>query len=244
MSELLTTRREGGGLVCERDRLAHRALRRCRPCPGQQQLGDEEDHCRVQVLPQVCQCPPGRVEVTGQRPRAGQGDQARITPATRPCLLDLDWTLTAVVNAVFIKRTCPQKRNGRTADYEDELCKFTRSGEGADVNYPQQKLGKLQQLNAEILERDPGLAVSKLAATRVQIESAEWHLRRTIELSDRLAAARAEFEEVAARDTDPDAVATGRGLVEHPAIDSVAVLGEHARAALAALAKWEVRGHG
>jgi hypothetical protein len=89
----------------------------------------------------------------------------------------------------------------------------------------------------------PGVALAALAATRVRVESAEWHLRRVVELSEQLGARRAGVDALAA-DNDPAVVDFCRKAVEGPAVEAALAMGERARAALAELGKWEARGYG
>ena len=75
------------------------------------------------------------------------------------------------------------------------------------------------------------------------MESAEWHLRRVVELSEQLGARRAGIDALATGN-DPALVDFCRSAVEGPAVEAALATGERARAALAELGKWEARSDG
>jgi hypothetical protein len=89
----------------------------------------------------------------------------------------------------------------------------------------------------------PGVGVATLAATRVRVESAEWHLRCVVEIGDRLMARHSGFDAVASGN-DEVTIAACRKVVDDPAIGAALVTVERAREALAELAKWRERGDG
>lgn len=102
---------------------------------------------------------------------------------------------------------------------------------------------KYNQIEQQMLDAEPGVAVAALAAARVQVETAEWHLQRIVELGARLNARRDEFDAVA-EGSDPGQIEAGRQVIDDPAVDEALATVERARTALAELAKWEKRGHG
>lgn len=98
-------------------------------------------------------------------------------------------------------------------------------------------------LDADLARARPGAALAALATSRVRIEAAELHLRKIVELGDRLNARRGDFDAVASGNS-PAAVDAARAVVDDPAVDAAMATVERARAALAELAKWKERGYG
>lgn len=99
-----------------------------------------------------------------------------------------------------------------------------------------------QQVDGKVPATDAGEAFAALAWTTARVESAEWHLRRIVELGEPLGARRARFDALAAGN-EPAVVEACREVFEDPAVESALATVERARAALTELAKWEERGN-
>ena len=103
--------------------------------------------------------------------------------------------------------------------------------------------GPAQPNDAQLQKASAGVAIAALQATRVQIESAERHLRRIIELGDQLAADLAGFD-AAATDSDEATVPDGQTVLDGLRVEETLATAQQARSALAELSAWKERGNG
>jgi hypothetical protein len=100
-------------------------------------------------------------------------------------------------------------------------------------------MSEADHLEEELNPASTLTVLATLAATRVRVESAEWHLHRIVELGEQLTAERTRGRS-AADDTDGTA-AEARRITDDPAVDAALVTVERARSALEELAKWKGR---